>query len=229
MNNILEGVKIIDLTRAVAGPFASQILSDFGADIIKVEPPQGDDSRQWGPYVNGESGFFMSLNRGKKSICLNLKEEGGKQVIRDLVKDADVIMGELFEILYQLRKQSQIKAVILTGAGKVFIAGADISEFEGFDGESGLAFTERNELVRDYLYRFPKPVICALNGSANGGGLGLALMCDIRITHANAKFALGEINNGFFSYAQILAAHCINGGVRKLVYSGERISAAEAM
>jgi len=79
------------------------------------------------------------------------------------------------------------------------------------------------------LYRFPKPVICALNGSANGGGLGLALMCDIRITHANAKFALGEINNGFFSYAQILAAHCINGGVRKLVYSGERISAAEAM
>jgi CoA:oxalate CoA-transferase len=93
MNTLLHGVKILDLTRVLAGPFATMILGDLGAEIIKVERPvTGDDSRSFGPYVNGESGYFMSINRNKKSITLNLKSEEGKELFKGLIKDFDVII-----------------------------------------------------------------------------------------------------------------------------------------
>jgi len=93
MNTLLNGVKVLDLTRVLAGPFTTMILADLGAEIIKVERPvTGDDSRSFGPYVNGESGYFMSINRNKKSITLNLKSEEGKSLFKDLIKDFDVII-----------------------------------------------------------------------------------------------------------------------------------------
>lgn len=88
----LQGIKIIDLTRAVSGPFCTMNLSDLGAQVIKIEPPEGDESRTWGPYVNGESAFYMSINRGKKSMALNLKEKEAQDIVKELVKDADVIV-----------------------------------------------------------------------------------------------------------------------------------------
>ncbi|MEB3100094.1 CaiB/BaiF CoA transferase family protein [Ferviditalea candida] len=93
MKKALEGVRILDLTRVLAGPYASMVLSDLGAEIIKIETPgSGDDSRGYGPFLNGESGYFMSVNRNKKSLTLNLKTEEGKQIFFELLKDADVIM-----------------------------------------------------------------------------------------------------------------------------------------
>lgn len=88
----LDGIKIIDLTRAVSGPFCTMTLSDLGAEVIKIEPPEGDESRTWGPYVNGESAFYMSINRGKKSMALNLKEKKAQDIVKELVKDADVLI-----------------------------------------------------------------------------------------------------------------------------------------
>lgn len=93
MNLLLKGVKVLDLTRVLAGPFATMVLADLGAEIIKVEcPAAGDDSRSFGPYVNGESGYFMSINRNKKSMTLNLKTEEGKDIFKRLIKDVDVIV-----------------------------------------------------------------------------------------------------------------------------------------
>lgn len=88
----LDGIKIVDLTRAVSGPFCTMALSDMGADIVKIEPPEGDESRTWGPHVNGESAFYMSINRGKKSMALNLKEKQAQDIVKKLVEDADVII-----------------------------------------------------------------------------------------------------------------------------------------
>ncbi len=89
----LEGLKILDLTRVLAGPYCTMLLGDLGADIIKVEMPKtGDDSRHFGPYQNGESAYFMSLNRNKRSMTLNLKHEEGKALLKELVKDVDVIV-----------------------------------------------------------------------------------------------------------------------------------------
>jgi len=87
----LEGIRILDLTRVLAGPYATMVLADLGADVIKIERPgTGDDSRHFGPYLHDESAYFMSLNRNKRSMTLNLKSPRGKQIIRELVLQMDV-------------------------------------------------------------------------------------------------------------------------------------------
>lgn len=89
----LSGIKVLDLTRVLVGPFCTMILSDLGADVVKVEMPEiGDDSRYFGPFKNKQSLYFLSLNREKKSITLNLKSEEGKLILKDLVKQFDVLV-----------------------------------------------------------------------------------------------------------------------------------------
>lgn len=89
----LHGIKVIDLTRVLAGPFCTMTLADLGAEIIKIEKPgTGDDSRAFGPHLHGESAYFMSINRGKKSLTLDLKAEKGREIFLKLVKDADVVV-----------------------------------------------------------------------------------------------------------------------------------------
>lgn len=93
MDKALKGIKVLDLTRVLAGPYASMMLGDLGAEVIKIETPQGgDDSRGFGPFINGESVYFISLNRNKKSLSLNLKTEKGKEIFLKLVKEADVVI-----------------------------------------------------------------------------------------------------------------------------------------
>lgn len=89
----LSGIKVLDLTRVLAGPYATMVLADLGAEIIKIEQPgKGDDSRAYGPYKNGESAYFMSLNRNKESVTLNLKTPEGKEILKELVKKVDVLV-----------------------------------------------------------------------------------------------------------------------------------------
>jgi crotonobetainyl-CoA:carnitine CoA-transferase CaiB-like acyl-CoA transferase len=90
----LEGIVVIDLTQALAGPYCTQILGDFGAEVIKIERPgTGDQSRGWGPpFVEGESSYFMGTNRNKRSLTLNLQEESARDVLYRLVDTADVLI-----------------------------------------------------------------------------------------------------------------------------------------
>ena len=89
----LNGVTVIDLTRVLAGPFCTMVLADLGARVIKVEMPEtGDDSRQYGPFVNGKSAYYMSLNRGKESIALNLKSDADRAILDSLLEHADVLI-----------------------------------------------------------------------------------------------------------------------------------------
>jgi CoA:oxalate CoA-transferase len=82
LKQALEGIKVLDLTRVLSGPYATMILADMGADVIKLEQPgKGDDSRQFGPYVEGESAYFMSLNRNKRSFTMNLKKPEAKELL----------------------------------------------------------------------------------------------------------------------------------------------------
>ncbi|RLF93497.1 CoA transferase [Thermococci archaeon] len=91
---MLEGIKVLDLSRALAGPYCTMLLGDMGADVIKIERPgKGDDSRAWGPpFIEGESAYFLSINRNKKSITLNLKSEKGKEILFKLIKISDVLI-----------------------------------------------------------------------------------------------------------------------------------------
>lgn len=90
----LEGVRVLDLSRVVAGPFATMLLGDYGADIIKVESPQApDETRNWvPPRLQGESAFFLSFNRNKRALSLNLKSEEGKEIFWGLIERADVLV-----------------------------------------------------------------------------------------------------------------------------------------
>ncbi len=88
----MAGVRVLDLSRVLAGPFATMMLGDLGAEIIKVEMPgTGDDTRQWGPpFVEGESAYFLSINRNKKSITLNLKNEKARGIAKKLAETSDI-------------------------------------------------------------------------------------------------------------------------------------------
>jgi len=90
----LEGVLVLDLSRIMAGPFCSMILGDLGAEVIKVERPgSGDDTRAWGPpFIGGESTYYLSINRNKKSITVNLKSTKGIEIIKEMVKRSDILL-----------------------------------------------------------------------------------------------------------------------------------------
>jgi crotonobetainyl-CoA:carnitine CoA-transferase CaiB-like acyl-CoA transferase len=97
----LSGIRVLDLTRVLAGPWASQLLADYGADVVKIEHPTGgDDSRQWGPpwladargASTGESAYFLSANRGKRSVTLDLAHPEGARLARELARDSDVLL-----------------------------------------------------------------------------------------------------------------------------------------
>ncbi len=94
MARALEGIKVLDLSRALAGPYCTMMLADMGAEVIKLEMPgKGDDSRSWGPpFVEGESAYFMSINRNKKSITLNMKSEKSTGIIHKLIKQSDILV-----------------------------------------------------------------------------------------------------------------------------------------
>lgn len=89
----LEGIRVLDLTRVLAGPFATMLMADLGAEVLKVELPGiGDDSRHFGPFRNERSLYFVSINRGKRSMTLNLKTDEGKEILRALVKEHDILV-----------------------------------------------------------------------------------------------------------------------------------------
>jgi CoA:oxalate CoA-transferase len=96
METALEGIRVIDLSHVLAGPTATMILADLGAEVIHIEPPQGDDAREYGPFVDridkNHSGYFISLNRNKKGMVLNLKEKKGKEILQELIKISDVLL-----------------------------------------------------------------------------------------------------------------------------------------
>ena len=93
MTGPLKGIRVLDLTRILAGPYATMILRDLGAEVIKIEQPGvGDEARDFGPFKNDFSLYFMSVNRGKKSITLNLKSPRGKELFLELVKGSDILV-----------------------------------------------------------------------------------------------------------------------------------------
>lgn len=88
----LAGVRVIDFTRVLSGPYCTAVMADLGAEVIKIESRHGDDYRHVPPFRNEESAFFLLINRGKKSVVLDLKSDEGRQIIRDLIRGADVVV-----------------------------------------------------------------------------------------------------------------------------------------
>ena len=89
----LDGIRVLDISRVLAGPWATQLLADLGADVVKVEAPWGDDTRKWGPpFIDGDAAYYHACNRGKRSMVVDLKSESGLVTLQKLIASADVIV-----------------------------------------------------------------------------------------------------------------------------------------
>ena len=89
----LNGIRVLDLSRVLAGPYCTMVLGDLGADVIKVESPEGDETRGWGPpFAGGESAYYLCVNRNKRSIIVDFKTEDGRAVLHELIKRSDVLV-----------------------------------------------------------------------------------------------------------------------------------------
>ncbi len=97
MTTALQNVRVLEMTEALAGPYCGMLLGDLGADVIKIERPKvGDQARQWGPpFIQGESAYFLSVNRNKRSLTLDIKSAAGLRVLHQLIKDADVFIANI--------------------------------------------------------------------------------------------------------------------------------------
>ncbi len=124
----LEGIRVLDFTHVLAGPYATMILGDLGAEVVKIERPKiGDDSRGFGPYKNGESAYFANINRDKYGIVLDLKSSKAKDIVRELVKKSDVVIenfkpGTMEKLGFSYEEFSKINPriiyVSISGFGK---------------------------------------------------------------------------------------------------------------
>lgn len=136
---ILDGVVVLDLTRVLAGPYCGMFLADMGAKVIKIERPgKGDDSRAFGPFLNGQSCYYMNLNRNKYGVTLNLKEPEGKKIFKDLVKKADIVIenyrpGTMKKLGLDYDVLKEINPAIIYGACSGFGQYGPYSQRPGYD------------------------------------------------------------------------------------------------
>jgi crotonobetainyl-CoA:carnitine CoA-transferase CaiB-like acyl-CoA transferase len=136
----LAGLRVLDMSRVLAGPFCCMMLGDHGADVIKGEPPEGDETRTWGPpFVDGESTYYLSINRNKRSIALNLNTRQGQDIIRRLVQTSDVLVEnfrtgamERWGLAYSDLKPLNPRLVYLSVSG--FGRSGPYATVAGYDG-----------------------------------------------------------------------------------------------
>src|SRR5258708_19038694 len=115
----LQGLRVVDLTRVVAGPFCTMMLGDMGAEVLKIEEPQhGGDSRAWAPLIGSFGSFYLALNRSKKSVALDLKTPAGADALTRLIETADVLIenfrpGSLAELGFDYASSSALNPCLI--------------------------------------------------------------------------------------------------------------------
>lgn len=176
----LTGLLILDLTRVLAGPYATMLLADLGARVVKVEPPAGDDARGFGPFVDGKSAYFASLNRGKESIALDLRAAGDRAIFEKLAARADVLVenfraGTLAKLGYDFAALRKLNPRLVTAAISGFGRSGPYRDLPAYD----------------------------LVAQAMGGMLGITGQPG---APARAGASIGDIAAGLFGVAGILAA-----------------------
>src|SRR5690349_19487729 len=135
----LHGIRVLDLSRVLAGPYCTMVLGDLGADVIKVESAEGDETRQWGPpFIEGESAYYLCVNRNKRSIIVNFKTEQGRSILHELIKQSDVLVenfrpGTLARFSLDFKSASTINPNLIycsiTGFGQT----GPLSDKPGYD------------------------------------------------------------------------------------------------
>lgn len=217
----LEGLRVLDLTRLLPGPYCSLLLADFGADVIKVEEPNVGDYARWNePKISGQSAIFLSLNRNKRSVTLDLKAEVDKQIFIDLVKTADVLIEsfrpgvmERIGLGYEALKQQNPKLIYcaITGYGQT----GPYAQVPGHD----VNFLSYSGLLHLQGQADNSPVLSSVQiGDIGGGSLMAAIGILLAIIEAqksgNGQFIDISMLDGAVSWMQtILPDYLVNGEI----------------
>lgn len=175
----LTGIRVVDLSRVLGGPYCGQLLGDHGADVLKIEPPQGDDTRQWGPpFHDGVASYYLGLNRNKRGARLDLAQEEGRQTLLELLENADVLIEnfktgtmEKWGIGYDMLSQRFPQLVHCRVSG--FGADGPLGGVAGYDA----AVQALGGLM-------------AVNGEANGEPLRIGLPIVDMVTGLNAAIGI---------------------------------------
>ena len=181
----LDGVRVVDLTRVLGGPFCTQWLADHGADVIKIEPPQGDEVRHWGPPFDedvGAASYFLGINRNKRGMALDLRSDKGREALRKLLATADVLIEnfkpggmEKWGLSYDTLGQEFPRLIHCRISG--FGADGPLGGLPGYDAvvqaQSGL-MSVNGEAGRQPI-RLGVPIVDIATGMSAGFGIAMAL------------------------------------------------------
>ena len=232
MDGPLNNLLVIDLTRVLVGPYCTMILSDLGARVIKIEAPEtGDDSRKFGPFIENYSAYFMSLNRGKESIALNLKNQDDKNIFDKILSKADILVenfkpGTLEKWGYGWNEVSKKYPKLIYASASGFGQTGPYSPRGGFDliacGMSGLMSI--NGPPEGPPYRIPMPVSDVCGGMNGAIGILTALAARTQTgkgQHVDTSLFESGISLGVYEAANVFA----NGEVPERLGQAHRGSA----
>jgi formyl-CoA transferase/CoA:oxalate CoA-transferase len=220
MTTVLDKIRVVDVTQALAGPYCAMMLGDLGADVIKIETPgSGDQSRGWGPpFVNGESAYFLSINRNKRSLSLNLQTNEGREILYKLVAGADIFICNIPKASSRQRAgvdaetlqalNSRLIYCLISGYGSA----GPYAERPGYDliaqGEAGL-MSVTGEPSGEPI-RYPIPIADITTGLYSTIGILAALFTRERTGHGQVlDMTLLESQSAWLT---MLASSLMNGG-----------------
>lgn len=214
----LSGIRILDLSRVLAGPFCTMMLADLGAEVIKIEiPGKGDDSRSFGPFVNGESGYYMNVNRNKTGITLNLKKPEGKELFLGMVEKADIVVEnyrpgvmEKLGLGYEVLKERNPK--IIYGAVSGFGHYGPYTQRPGYDviGQASCGLMS----VTGWPAGGPTRVGTAMADSLAGYSLAIGLLAALQYRNSTGigqKVDIGMMDAGIASMQIIYPIYTMGG------------------
>lgn len=214
----LSGIRILDLSRVLAGPFCTMMLADLGAEVIKIEiPGKGDDSRSFGPFVNGESGYYMNVNRNKTGITLNLKKPEGKELFLGMVEKADIVVEnyrpgvmEKLGLGYEVLKERNPK--VIYGAVSGFGHYGPYTQRPGYDviGQASCGLMS----VTGWPDGGPTRVGTAMADSLAGYSLTIGLLAALQYrnsTGVGQKVDIGMMDSGIASMQIIYPIYTMGG------------------
>ncbi|MGI9419003.1 MAG: CaiB/BaiF CoA transferase family protein [Geminicoccaceae bacterium] len=211
----LSGIKVVDLTRIIAGPFCTQLLADMGADVIKIEAPgKGDPTRRQGAKVDGFSYYFAQFNRNKKSVTADLYTDAGKEILAQLLKDADVLLenyrpGVLDKMGFDQMRLDEINPALVVGSINGYGSIGPYADRPAFDfiGQAMSGFMSINGPPDGEPLRAGPPISDLLAGLYAAFGVMTALLAREQAPMGRGQRVEASLNNSLISALAYFSAH----------------------
>jgi CoA:oxalate CoA-transferase len=216
----LDGIRVVDLTRVLSGPFCSMLLGDMGAEVIKIEPPgKGDPVREQGTLKDGLSWYFASFNRNKKSVTLDLYEEEGKALLAELIRDADVLVdnfrpGVLAKMGFDAARLEALNPRLVTANINGYGSTGPMASFPAFDFiiQAMSGFMSVNGRADQEPMRSGQPITDLIAGLYAAFGIVSALRA--RDLNGRGQHVESALMNGILSFMAYLASeHLVSGNL----------------